>query len=564
MHLIIGLLIVLLGNPHALLPAAAQTPPESKEEKAIASRGPTSEAEEDTSTQLFIHSLLEKIDTNDLSSVIEPLVKNSELIITSERGDILPLPKKEFLIKYIKDGSSLVFKSRPGLRPGISMKEIIKNVAWNINNEIAFNKQGAPGIDIYTYNDRKMKLSKTINEVTGDIPISGVTPYSMVWNATGTILALAQHQSIQFWQKNNLHWEKGQTLESASASDPNDKLIGLSFSPDDTFFAIAQNYTITLWQRNLKSNIWEPSGSISLSNKPVSKRFDTVYYYGYQLAWSPDSSTFTILSPDSTIYICRKTATTFSIVKTIPALNPIESKHIATALVQRGLITWSPDGKTFAFSEPKEGLFNIIFIKASGFTESKKPVPTTLLADPHIRQLLTWSPDGKMLALYSVDANTNGITRVLNINDNSWINIATNKHVIKDLKWSPDSNILYAIKSEPTADSLISYRIKSLPHLDKCSVNQLLILILLQHLIETPAGQKKITENLPLLKTAFASFPIEIQPALLDRFAWYTLPGKTPVTPPPPVTAVTGTPAIKQGLKNLAHDLNYLSRTLRA
>jgi len=475
----------------------------------------------------FIHWLLEKTDTIDLQLMLNPLTQNTGAA-TISTGDVLlaGATKKTVLINQLNETNrSFVFNKRASYNPS---KDQIRSGTWSNDNTIAFiSRRGSA--HIYSLHDGTMKLSQTITDPTFDSTLS--------YNTPGTLLASIVGSSVQLWQKNNLQWDKGQLLTLPHMSGE----TGLSFSPDNTMLALVQRTQLVLWVKNSESNIWELQKSTTYLRDAL-KGNST--HLSYQLAWSPNNSTLAILSPNSTLYIYTKKEREFFIRYTFKTVTAI---------------AWHPDGEILAYLQ--DGIFTFANLQRSQYILT---VSTGLSRDSGRSSLLVWSPNGKMIAVYGeTDTGTQPL-RVLNINDTSWINIDSDNPKIKYLKWSPDSATLYALKNANTEDSLISYVIDPLPHLKDCSVNQLLILLILKHMVETPDGQKKTTENLPLIKQVFASFPTELQPHLLDRFTLFTLPKKAPVSPPPPVAAVTDTPAIKQGLKNLAHNLNYLSRTLRA
>ena len=117
--------------------------------------------------------------------------------------------------------------------------------------------------------------------------------------------------------------------------------------------------------------------------------------------------------------------------------------------------TWSPDGKTIAYIGPTGGGFDIWTVFSAGGQAQR------ITSTQRFKKQLRWSGDGKWLAFIAYQDDGNSDLRVVNLSENSIVDLTDTPAEESDPVWSPDSRQIAFTERTGTKASVMSVDIES-------------------------------------------------------------------------------------------------------
>ena len=372
----------------------------------------------------------------------------------------------------------------------------------------------------------------------------------MQWNVDGTILAFGEENHLYIWEENSAGtWVSRPTIITESF------VSNYAWSATNTLALLITSESaprrrnsdsIVLYTRDPR-NTWKILQTISLTQKPTI----AVILSQPAIAWHPNNTVFAVLTEDSNIHIFTQKDELFIPGPVIEA--PDHSR--------RSALCWSPDGQFITFSETSEDETNIVFLtpQPTGAYGEVNRIPTIIKYIDNLRPAsLVWSHDSKKIAVQGCYALAQYPLRVYAFQTEYWDDISAGPtDPPKVLHWNPDGLALYSIEET----GIIRAFAIDFPEVElrTCSVNQLMILIILQALKNTELGRKKIRADLKYAQEVIATFPAAVRTALAGFFDWIT--DKPVSITSPTFSAPTFT--IKNSLAQFSQDIQALNRKMR-
>jgi dipeptidyl aminopeptidase/acylaminoacyl peptidase len=116
---------------------------------------------------------------------------------------------------------------------------------------------------------------------------------------------------------------------------------------------------------------------------------------------------------------------------------------------------WSPDGKTVAYIGPTGGGFDIWTVSSTGGRVQR------ITSTQRFKKQLRWSQDGKWLAFIAYQDDGTSDLKVINVTEDSVLNLTETAAEESDPAWSPDSRQIAFTERTGTRTSVMSVDIQS-------------------------------------------------------------------------------------------------------